>query len=63
MISGLGKSPGEGNGYPLQYSCMENSTDSVWQAIVHRAAKSDQLSDTFIAEILQIRQIEESLNT
>ena len=24
---GLGRSPGEGNGYPLQYSCLENSTD------------------------------------
>ena len=27
LIPGLGKSPGEGNGYPLQYSCMENSVD------------------------------------
>jgi len=26
-IPGLGKSPGEGNGYPLQYSCLENSMD------------------------------------
>jgi len=26
-ISGLGKSPGEGNGYPLQYSCLENPID------------------------------------
>ena len=26
LISGLGRSPGEGNGYPLQYSCLENST-------------------------------------
>ena len=26
-ISGLGRSPGEGNGYPLQYSCLENSVD------------------------------------
>ena len=27
MTPGLGRSPGEGNGYPLQYSCLENSTD------------------------------------
>ena len=27
-IPGLGRSPGEGNGYPLQYSCLENSMDS-----------------------------------
>ena len=35
-IPGLGRSPGEGNGYPLQYSGLENSTD----CIVHRFAKS-----------------------
>ena len=27
LISGSGRSPGEGNGYPLQYSCLENSMD------------------------------------
>ena len=27
LIPGLGRSPGQGNGYPLQYSCLENSTD------------------------------------
>ena len=27
VIPGLGRSPGEGNGYPLQYSCLENSMD------------------------------------
>ena len=32
-IPGLGKSPGEGNGNPLQYSCLENSTDGgAWRA-------------------------------
>ena len=32
-IPGLGRSPGEGNGYPLQYSCLENSMDrGAWQA-------------------------------
>ena len=37
-----GKSPGEGNGKPLQYSCMENSMDTA----VHRATKSrTQLSN------------------
>jgi len=28
-IPGLGSSPGEGNGYPLQYSCLENSMDRI----------------------------------
>ena len=33
MIPGLGRSPGEGNGNPLQYSCLENSMDrEAWQA-------------------------------
>ena len=47
LISGLGRSPGEGHGYPLQYSCLENSIDrrASW-AIVHGVTKSwTQLSD------------------
>ena len=40
-IPGLGRSPGEGNGYPLQYSGLENSTDrGAWKATVHGVAKS-----------------------
>ena len=44
---GLGRSPGEGNGDPLQYSCLENSMDGgAWQATVHGVTKSQtQLSD------------------
>ena len=35
-ITGLGISPGVGNGSPLQYSCMENSKDrGAWRAVVH----------------------------
>ena len=37
-IPGLGRSLGEGNGNPLQYSCLENYVD--WQATVHRVTKS-----------------------
>ena len=38
---GPGRSPGEGNGNPLQYSCLENSTDKgAWWAGVHGLAKS-----------------------
>ena len=46
-IPGLGRSPGEGNGNPPQYSCLENPMDrGAWQAIVHGIAKSQtRLSD------------------
>ena len=44
LIPGLGGSPGEGNGNPLQYSCLENSMDrGAWRAIVHGVAKSQTL--------------------
>ena len=39
---GLGRSPGEENGYPLQYGCLENSTDrGAWWTTVHGVAKLD----------------------
>ena len=41
LIPGSGRSPGEGNGTPLQYSCLENPMDrGVWWATVHRATES-----------------------
>jgi len=40
-IPGLGRSPGEENGNPLQYSCLENSMDrGAWLATVHGVTKS-----------------------
>ena len=40
-IPGSGRSPGEGNGYPLEYSCLENSMDrGAWRAIVLEVTKS-----------------------
>ena len=43
LIPGLGRCPGEGNGYPLQYSCLEKSMDRVakW-ATVHGITKSQK---------------------
>ena len=41
LISGSGRSPGEGNGNPLQYSCLENAMEGgAWWATVHGVAKS-----------------------
>ena len=41
LIPGSGRSPGEGNGNPLQYSCLGNPMDrGAWQATVHGVANS-----------------------
>ena len=41
LIPGSGRSPAEGNGYPLQYFCLENSMGrGAWCVIVHGVAKS-----------------------
>ena len=42
-ISGSGRSPGEGNGYPLQYSCLENPMGRrAWWVTVHGVAKNQK---------------------
>ena len=41
LVPVVGRSPGEGNGYPLQYSCLENSMDrGAWWVTVHGIMKS-----------------------
>ena len=43
-ILGLGRSPGEGNGYPRQYFCLENSMDrGTWWATARKTAKNQTL--------------------
>ena len=42
LIPGSGRSPGGGNGNPLQYSCLENFIDrGAWQVLVYGVAGSD----------------------
>ena len=44
LIPGLGRSPGEGNGTPLQYSCLENPMEGgAWQATAHGVTKTERL--------------------
>ena len=54
-VQSLGWAPGEGSGYPFQYSCLENSTDrGAWQAIVHGVAKNrTRLSDFHFTALLR----------
>jgi len=43
LVPGLGRSPGEGNGYPLLYSCLGNPMDGgAWWATVHGLTKSQK---------------------
>ena len=46
LISGLERSPGEGNVYPFQYSCLENSMDrGAWQATVYGVTKKLDMTE------------------
>jgi len=53
LIPGWGRSPGEGNSNPLQYSCLENSIDrGAWWATVHRVTKRwTQLNDFHFSDL------------
>ena len=51
LISGLGRSPGEGNGYPLQHSGLENSIDF----IIHVVAESDMTEQ--LSHIIYVKYI------
>ena len=47
-IPGSGRSPGEGNGNPFEYSCLENPVGrGAWQSIVHGVTKESDMSDWF----------------
>ena len=50
LIPGSGRSPGEENGYSLQYSCLEKAMDrGAWWAIVHRMAELDMTEQLILS--------------
>ena len=55
MIPWSGRFPGEGHGYPLQYSCLENPMDrGAWQPAVHEVTKSQMwLSNFYLLNLLR----------
>ena len=58
-IPGLGRSPGEGNGNPLQYSCLENSMDGgTWWATVLGVAKSQTRPSDFTFTFHMVCEVE-----
>ena len=62
-IPGSGRSPGEGNGNPLQYSCLENLMDGgAWWATVHGVTKSRTLLSDFTSLVLSLPLILSLLN-
>ena len=65
LIPALGRSPGEGNGNPLQYSCLENPMDiGAWWATVHGVSKSQtQLNNRAYKETVQFSSVTQSCPT
>ena len=56
-VPGLGRSPGEENGYPFQYSCLVNSVDrGAWQATIHGVSKSQTRLSNFSYLCLSIER-------
>ena len=51
-IPGSGRSPGEGNGNPLQYSCLETSMDRLW------GRRKSDMTEQFINMLVDICQVE-----
>ena len=65
LIPGSGRSPGEQNGYPLQYSGLENSMDCMWelQRVRHDGANFTSLRESVTMGILSAQQATRTLHS
>ena len=69
LILASGRSPGEGNGNPFQYSCLKNSIDrGSWQATVHGFTKNQDVTERlstsiYITNMSAYRHLKQSLPT
>ena len=64
LIPGSGRPPGEKNGNPLQYSCLENPMDrGIWQATVHGIARvgHDLVTKPPPAQVVEIHLVSEEV--
>ena len=62
LVPGLGRAPGEGNSYPLQYSCLENSMDrGAWWATVLGVTELDMTERLSLSSEVIIRNIKGKL--
>ena len=64
LIPGLGRSPGGGNGNPLQYSCLEISMDrGAWWATVHKKHETQSSNGNQEVEGKEVRKVVRELST
>ena len=61
MIPGLGRSPGEGNSYPLQYSGLENSMDCIVYGVAKLLDTNEQLSLSQVKKVGSSTQVVPSI--
>ena len=58
LISALGRFPGEGNGNPLQYSCLRNPKDrGAWRTTVHGVAKESDTTEQLSMHVCEVNPV------